>query len=128
MMRVLQRWENRKRDRARILQIADDVEANAGFDMRTYYHDCGTPSCIAGFAHARAVDAGMADVGETTAYRTSDAASEYLGIPQARALFSPRTDTDGVSFMSGGITSAHAAACLRKLAKTGEIDWRGTKP
>ena len=121
MVRVLQRWANRKRDRDRILQIADDVEANADFDMGTFYK-CRTPGCIAGHAAARAKVVGL--VGSDT----TDVAVKYLGIRRYDSLFYPVSACDGVHFASGGITSAHAAACLRKLAKTGEIDWLGTKP
>ena len=88
-MKLLDRWQNRKRDRARILLVADDVEANAGFDMRTYYHDCGTPSCIAGFAHARAMGVAVrkeADNGAaTTSYNSYIWSDRSFSIPRDTA-------------------------------------------
>jgi hypothetical protein len=118
---------------AECLRVADLVERSNTFDMGRCVHMCGTPACIAGHAmtddelHACWEDQGMAPA--------RDAIVRRLGItePQSFALFNPShlRVADWLAYDAtepGFITAAHAAACLRKLAATGEVDWLGTKP
>ena len=133
--------------RENVLALADHVEGLAdsryedreGFYMSTLKHKCGTPACIAGWAawlsgdrgnkrrHARwfrGLDGGG----------TLRAAREWLGLDSvshvSHDLFTPTaTYSEGYSFQvetpdaEGHITPRHAAAVLRHLAETGEVDW-----
>ena len=143
MMKLYDRWANRFRNRARILQVADDVEANKDFWMIGFTHGCGTPGCIAGHAKARAVAEWKESYGEPLVEMTvlaippdaisiPEAAGRYLGIGQYHRLFFPKVGRvarfGALPGMKGFITKEHAASCLRHLAETGEIDWRGTVP
>lgn len=119
-----------------ILRVADLVERSATFEMETVYHDCGSPSCIIGHtltdAERQLHHTGPDDPSE--AYEEIDIAQARLGLSDDAAdeLFMPehrgRADYFALPLESGWITNAHAAACLRKLAATGEVDWLGTKP
>ena len=110
----------------RILELADIIEAQpdvpsgapAGFNMKWVHHSCGTPSCIAGWA-------------ETLEWSTGNLGQD-LGVTLARAddIIMPisreahfRAEPD----RPGYITAAHAAAMLRNLARTGEVDWSVTE-
>lgn len=104
-----------------ILAVADPIEVqprathinDPGFSLGWYKHSCGTPCCIAGFT-----------VGDKCATYVEeeihDEAVEKLGLTddQARKLFfglGPEGIYDP--------TPKHAAAVLRHLAATGEVDW-----
>lgn len=117
---------------AECLYAADLVEKASRFTMGEIYHSCGTPACIFGhivsaeeFAADKEADGWAADPWRLGAQR--------LGISsrQAYQLFEPVESCVHWSACRGSplrITNAHAAACLRKLAATGEVDWLGTKP
>lgn len=115
-------------NKERILALADliekqphvDYSANFGFNMEDYRHDCGTPSCIAGWATALAhgLNEGNTPI-EGSAHCTAVA---FLSInsQDGMELFQPR----GIHPDEwGNITPAHAAFTLRHLAETGKVDW-----
>jgi hypothetical protein len=110
---------------AEILRVADAIERSETFTMKLEYHPCGTPACILG--HTLPNVSGWKD-------ELYDQAGELLGLPDERQymeLFQPRTEVANWSsrpYSDSYITNAHAAACLRKLAETGVVDWAGTKP
>lgn len=121
----------------RILALADLIEkqphttqeAPEGFTMVNWNHDCGTPACIAGWAcHVALGGAVVLDINiEQTARR-------FLGLDaaEADALFEPDLRSDFEKehgFISStdvwdDITPDHAARTLRRLAKTGKVDWK----
>jgi len=106
-----------------ILKLADIVERqeysetllSIGFNMSSYWHPCGTPSCIAGFASAQSG-------GTKSDGSTFSRAMKWLDINQdvARALFIPK----GQFPVLANITPAMAAWTLRNLAKMGHVVWR----
>jgi hypothetical protein len=99
----------------------DDIESLGGFSMSQYFHNCGTPSCIAG--HTIAAFAPHFD------QKTDDprhVASYLLGISEAegRKLFVPGGwDTIPDEIYPYGSTGPQAAKVIRHFAETGEIDW-----
>lgn len=117
--------------RDRILALAEVIEEQphvmgpsaGGFSMSAYFHPCGSPSCMAGFAAFFARDGLM-----TTEGISNDSAfgiaTEYLGLDayQAHTLFKPNTMALGIPWMA--ITPKRAANTLRNLAATGVVDWR----
>lgn len=114
---------------AEVLRAADLVESvpPEEFDMANY---CGTACCIAG--HVLRDSAVPAD---KIAGKWDVAAAAILGLSEDQRLnlFAPAGVVHTVDCFAkrgepGFITNAHAAACLRKLAATGEVDWLGTKP
>jgi len=112
-----------------ILRVADLVERSATFTMSCAYEDCGSPGCIVGH-----IMGPKAAVGKDPDGRDWDdfsvASARVLGISedQAESLFRPERDRDGFDFFGDHLSPQHTAACLRKLAETGEVDWLGTKP
>jgi hypothetical protein len=105
----------------RILKLADvieaqphtDIEAESGFTMLSYSHVCGTPACIAGWAYW--LETGKAIRVEQDVSVEAGALLD-LGPSKQNQLFMP-------DFSWSGITPPHAAAVLRNLAATGEVDW-----
>lgn len=107
----------------RINALADLIEKQphskksdpSGFNMEYWQHTCGTPSCIAGWAvHMSGKDINVGTV--------MGDAQRWLGL----------NDVIGDSlFMANGLRSgkrwfiqpAYAAAVLRHLAATGDVDW-----
>lgn len=124
----------------RILALADLIEtlpdaessfATSGFDMRYVTHECGTPSCIAGWAawEAQGRPEFVKDPNERDFYSIERLAAKYLGLPTtgistlAFPLFYPQ-DANGQNYESyDGLTSATVAKTLRHFAETGEIRW-----
>lgn len=112
---------------AECLRVADAIERSPTFAMHRAFHQCGSPACIIG--HAYGFDAEN---------NTFEGAAAILGISYAfdgdsvsRQLFMPKLPGADFRASPGSkdfITNAHAAACLRKLAATGVVDWLGTKP
>jgi hypothetical protein len=93
------------------------------FDM-TYFYDedsCGTVCCIGGYA---ALLSGNID--DEQLY--SGISAEYLGLDThtARQLVYAR-GARGAHHLDS-ITREWAAACVRNLLETGEVDWSGTEP
>lgn len=80
-----------------------------GFYMQVYVHECGSPSCIAGWA---AHMSGRSDE------NIREIAKEWLGLdwPEADELFLRFPPLEL-------ITPAWAASVLRNLVKTGEVRW-----
>lgn len=118
---------------ANLLALADVVDKSPTFSMGRV-HECGTPACIAG--HGLALF-GCKLRGEGWGLSATDdlTLQAMLGLSeiQTSELFEPQLEDHGVEFDAGPgsfeyITSNHAAACLRHLAATGEVDWLGTKP
>jgi hypothetical protein len=117
---------------AEILRVADLISASPSFNMSRWVHDCGTPACIAGHLVGTRVRKRVAllqaeDDAAGIEYMIAKAAP-LLAISEevARHLFMPWTLFRSLS--SPEISAEWAAACLRKLAETGEVDWLGTKP
>ena len=119
-------------NKKRILELADKIDGlplpndpetyKSSFDMGVVSHRCGSPSCIAGQALHM-----FDDIGKPDGYRMM-AACECLGLePDAgNALFAPNNDYacfDARIGEPGFVTPKHAAAVLRNLAETGEVDW-----
>lgn len=120
-------------NKERILHLADVLDSipkNHKFDMAKWFHDfipgggvdaleydCGTPSCVAGWA--------LYTFGDDLNYRwveteaLSRDAGQLLGIDSEDAdrLFLP----DEVNYEM--ITPAIAASVLREFARTGEVEW-----
>ena len=107
-----------------VLTLADYVEASKTFCMKDYFHDCGTPACLAG--HGGKLF-GITD-------RVEDGVSYKLGLDgfEAERLFRPFTENFNFSAVGKGgknyITKEHAVATLQHLAKTGEIDYDKCAP
>lgn len=99
---------------AEILRVADAVERSGTYDQTFCHHACGTPACIAGHVVGHGHQP------------TWDAARDILGLTDKQAY--PLFAACPLGFFSEAPTNAHAAACLRHLAKTGEVDWAATKP
>jgi hypothetical protein len=103
----------------RILLLADVIEkqphtqfhARSGFNMRTYTHSCGSPSCIAGWAAEL-----FTENIEGSIFANAQAALDITD-RQASNLFM----VDEIPWSD--ITPAHAARTLRNLAATGEVQW-----
>lgn len=108
----------------RVLALADFVEQSETFDMRFPFHDCGTPACLLGHAKALA---------RVRGWRFAEPGGILLGLnsQQIDRLYSPMTGRyhfHSEPHQDSFITQAHAVACLRNLAETGEVDWKGTAP
>lgn len=108
----------------RINALADLIETlphvgileKEGFNMANYQHPCGTPACIAGFA--------IATYGTGDHFFSNDPsalAADLLNIEMYVAcdLFHVYSSNKVMS----QITPSEAAATLRHLATTGEVDW-----
>ena len=115
-------------NKERILELANLIEQQeprtnhtpTGFSMSIPFHACRTPSCIAGWAcHLYGDD------------MTSDPLYVATGLLDlegmlADELFAP--DNDYAAYFAirrahNHVTPQHAAAVLRHLAATGEVDW-----
>ena len=102
--------------------VPDDL-----FSMREFMNECGSPSCIAGYAlhaHGEEID-GVPDV--------AGRAGELLGLSerQQRLLFEPNIACawfDAEEGHSDWISRPHALACLRNLRETGRVSWYRTRP
>lgn len=115
----------------RLLYLADIVaaqewtpaSATSGFNMGWWFHPCGTPSCIAGFA---AAESGMG--GDIPVEVRAIAWMTNSTINNAIVMLDCWPNTVGLLFAPKlylpAITPARAAAVLRHLAETGEIDWK----
>lgn len=104
---------------AEILRVADLVERSATFDMAHHFHQCGTPACIAGHVL----------ISHGYSFGSTHMAAGILGLndeQRTRLMLVIGDDLKRLGYSQ--ITNAHAAACLRKLAATGVVDWLGTKP
>lgn len=121
----------------RILALADLIEKQphtvslhgSGFCMNYVLHSCGTPSCIAGWAAWEEEGRPKAVSTPDTGWSLECKAQKYLGLATsveaelsdiAYSLFYPEGDRVD---LYDNITPAQAAACLRHLAETGEVDW-----
>ena len=114
-------------DKKRILELADLIEAQpharrdaeSGFNMNEWAHDCGTPSCIWGWSESMRLKTNLIDIEAPTSHSL-----KYLGITgdDGMKLFTPSS-----AGRYDDITPAHAAAVLRFFAKTGDVNW-GVKP
>lgn len=117
---------------AECLRVADLVERSETFLMSTWVHPCGTPACIAGHLVGeqvrKVIQPLSAQDDEAGIAYMLDVGAPLLGIEreQARVLFMPWVQNRSIE--SWHIKGDWAAACLRKLAETGEVDWLGTKP
>jgi len=100
--------------------------AKEGFYMNSILHECGTPSCIAGWGAWEAL--GRPERLYNAGYKLEMAAATWLGFKHfeeefftkspAYELFYPDNDW----FLYHG-TPQMAANVLRHLAETGEVDW-----
>lgn len=111
-------------DAENILKLADIISDlpqsfysdNFGFNQNFYVHECGSPSCIAGWAAQQSTgDAAI----YTTPSDRRQVACRWLGLENDhRELFYPPLELAWHL-----ITPAQAAETLRKLAQTGVVDW-----
>jgi hypothetical protein len=113
-------------NKERILELADIIEAqphcfqmgaSQGFGMNHFTHQCGSPSCLGGWASAT-FDPDYPSF--ETNHQIAESAENVLDLfeKQARNLFFPE-----VYEKYGHITPAEAAGVLRNLAETGEVVW-----
>lgn len=96
-----------------------DREAASGFTMMCFFHTCGTPACIAGWADTLS---GADDwSGATRTDCVEERAAKWLGLAasQAYALFWGGTEIKDLK----SVSPTHAASVLRHLADTGRVDW-----
>ena len=117
--------KERIRHLADVIERQPDAQAKlgAGFCMRKFFHECGTPACIAGWAHALFSD----PVDDALHFRASYS-DEILGLSrrQGDLLFEPDNEHayfGAVYGETGYVSAKRAAAVLRHLADTGEVDW-----
>jgi hypothetical protein len=132
----------------RMLEIADKIEKldKSGFDLSRWYHpNCGTPACIAGHAiwEKYRTRGYSQDVCETWLHNASHAseAADYFEIDTDTAvqLFMPLASDlfpDGIfdkpaelylfpdDYARSHVTGKWAAATLRHLVRTGEVNWQ----
>ena len=96
-------------------------KADEGFDMRHVTHECGTPSCIAGFVF------NLFGGGQMLMSGGLSTAAELLGgeyyvktkdAVELHPLFMPAPRSP-----AWHATPAQAAQVIRHLAATGEINW-----
>jgi len=112
-----------------MLKLADLVEkqkhvdyhagSEGGFNMGRVDHDCGAPSCIAGFAAVMAEADGVARPRNGNTFLM---ARKWLDIPVGLSweIFAP--PQTGMAL--GDITPHMAAWTLRNLAETGRVEWK----
>lgn len=134
-------------DKSFLLALADRIEGEAhvqtdtitalreaahGFNMRMILHDCGTPCCLAGYAH----DMLKKRVGYNNRETESNTVryfpiTEAMGISHEEgiALFEPKCEELERADVSewGDITPMHASAVIRHFVNTGVVDWSVTK-
>ena len=117
-------------NKKRILELADTIGGlptvdedgsndlapdEPAFGMHFIDHDCGSPSCISGWGgHLWPEDAGSIHI---SLGLTEKQGLELIAPNNKYAYFSAAIDEPRF------ITSEHAAAVLRNLAETGEVDW-----
>ena len=109
--------------------VADTIEHNRKhFDMTNFFHNCGTPACVAGFTIALASLKTFKDNQSAT-----EAAAETLDLTLQQALDLLHPDGTSFSYVSdakpgkpGHITWKHAVRTLRHFADTGVVDWDAT--
>lgn len=102
-----------------------------GFSMTDYYHDCGTPQCLAGFTDAARLGLGYCDNVDRAAHEEAmnegffkdvfDRRAEFLGITKEQAWKLYHPDQNLVPWHE--ISKADALGVLRWLMVTGEVDW-----
>lgn len=118
-------------NKANLLQLADALEHGLPamqFDMSYWLHttDCGTAGCIAG--HAAILSGKYPTDGSYFETNAHDVSNDFLELTDEMSnhLFTPSSDTRGFSynlFTYREITAPMAAAVVRHLAETGEVDW-----
>ena len=95
---------------------------------RKHLEGCGSPACIVGhFKHWKRKEYGDKR-GNVSAIYFKD----FFGISvdQCIEIYKPRytyADSSCFPHEEGYITKGHALRMLKKLLKTGEVDWKGTK-
>ncbi len=119
-------------NRERITRLADRVEQlpDDRFTMSRYQYNCGTAACIAGHAVAQMMEDGLISKMPESPLYVPSLTKEYLGISDPTMfnhLFKPEHPyalwaADNV-LHRGYISKRRAAAVLRYLAETGEVDW-----
>lgn len=115
--------------------VVGDFEDH-GFSMENYYHDCGTPQCIAGFIDAARLGLGYMDNVDKAAhkeameddfeFRVDDRRAKFLGITRAKVWGLCHPDQDLLPWHQ--ITKEQALSVLRWLMVTGEVDWTVALP
>ncbi|MCI0562018.1 MAG: hypothetical protein MN733_26320 [Nitrososphaera sp.] len=114
---------------ARLLRLADRVEKSKTFDMSDFFHECGTPACIAGHAFLqKAEDKGKAFFGAEYGQLRFEETVEYLELSKEEAilLFTPSfvwAHYEARPGEPGFISAELAVRVLRRFALTGVIDW-----
>ena len=109
-------------NKANILKLADHIEGLdlEEYDQSVFAHDCGTPACIAGHAVFLAGQWDQASVS-----RVARLARRWLGLQRSDAESASVVLFDSHPLHPDETPSPQeAAATLRHLAETGEVDWR----
>ena len=115
----------------RLRKLADLVEKSKTFDQAVVFHACGTPADVAGHVVAwllpkvSAQCAGRIGTSEYVIHHAQKLLE--LSDKQAEALFDGHPYLDDDPRGTSPATSEEAAAVLRRLADTGEVDWRGVR-
>lgn len=121
-------------------EIEAGYDAKSGFNMNSVVHECGTPSCIAGYAKALVladeVDSNRVSLqkilGKYAYNIDGDPVLERIFGRESESLFFPSVDTDKYIVRANGeeqsieyhkITPKDAVQVLRHFVKTEEIDW-----
>lgn len=102
----------------RLRQIAKDIEANAtSFDMTWWSHECGTPSCIGGFACARY------DKRYWRGYVKPGRGKRNIWERARRVLGLSPSQAD---LFEGWGDDSQAVRTIHHLIKTGIVDWEAS--
>ena len=111
-----------------VYDASDGIE---GFDMSSIAYSCGAPACIAGWTLVEGGEPEGIGIGCRSA---THRAARLLGLKpwQGRALLMPEVGETVYWAAAPGerefITAEHAARCMEHLARTGAVDWEGTRP
>ena len=117
----------------KILELADVIErqptvssrfAGKGFRMADHRHSCGTPSCIMGWASWMFGGDAVDVVDDDAALRNIFSVDMQIDLTYPVYDYATISANPGEP---GHITASHAAAVLRHLAETGEVDWTVTE-
>ena len=97
------------------------------YDQSRYFFDCGTPACVAGHALAEvggySYSEGVLRDKNGGVCHPEDAAAKELGLGAGVATDLFEGCPYGNQVYAKTPTAADAAACLRGLAETGEVQW-----
>ena len=122
----------------RLRALADILEESKTYNQAVTSNKCGTPACVAGHVVAWLMPEEFRICARIARpVYIMDQAQELLELnnEQANELFEAYPydacwlgDDYDDSLDTGPATAEEAAAVLRRLAETGEVDWRKARP